>query len=578
MRLRLLSSITLLSVFAWKHYAGTLTGTFSLIPAGSAVNLTTNGVLDWVHWGLFTETSLDRKAGVTSLISDFTPVEPSNGYVYVYQFADNANGYTWSDGTPHTTATNTTTGVWAYGIPAIGSGFRISAPAGTNVQSLKIYVGAYNAKGRLVAMLTDQSAANYINPANAAVNNIGNGPSGVYTLNYSANSPGQSLIVEYTLEQLRGGGNGNVTLQSAALTSPGANNVPFVALTSISEGTSVALPTNLILTANAMDVDGTVTAVDFYADSTWIGSSTSPYSFIWTNPPAGKHAITVRATDDVGGVGHSAPVTLFVATNGGSLSGTRATAPPSLNLTSEGSSDWVHWGLVTSNSFNRKSSGGSQISHFTREGTNAVIRFTDTRTAFSWTDGSPVSTVVNTNAGVYINGFTNGFELSAPADANSHTLRIYAGLYGAQGNFQAWLSDFSGRAFTDTTLSNVFGSSHVVYTLNYAAASPGQRLHVRWTIQNLFDTDYGNVALAAATLQGPPPPAAILLSDPAMFGAEYRFSFNSAASQSYNVQFTPSLAPTNWQTLTNLVGNGSSLSVTDHVGTVPQRFYRVLSP
>jgi hypothetical protein len=49
-----------------------LAGSFNSVPAGSAVNLTAEGEADWVHWGLFTETSLDRKAGVVPQISDFT--------------------------------------------------------------------------------------------------------------------------------------------------------------------------------------------------------------------------------------------------------------------------------------------------------------------------------------------------------------------------------------------------------------------------------------------------------------------------------------------------------------------------
>src|SRR5687767_6784826 len=62
-----------------RTHAGTLTGTFNSIPAGSAVNLTTNGPLDWVHWGLFTESSIDRKDGVAAQISDFSAVDASNG-------------------------------------------------------------------------------------------------------------------------------------------------------------------------------------------------------------------------------------------------------------------------------------------------------------------------------------------------------------------------------------------------------------------------------------------------------------------------------------------------------------------
>jgi hypothetical protein len=248
-----------------------------------------------------------------------------------------------------------------------------------------------------------------------------------------------------------------------------------------------------------------------------------------------------------------------------------------LNLTTEGTSDWAHWGLLNASNFNHRASGGSQVSDFTKLGTNIVRRYTDNRTAFTWADGIPVPSVGNTNVGVFIHGLTNGFEFTAPADTNMRTLRVYAGLYGAQGNFQAWLDDFSARAFTDLTLSNVFGNSYVVYTLNYAAASPNRRLKVRYTVQNLFDSEFGNITLQAATLQGPLPPAPLQLLNYARDGSGLSFSFPSTAGKTYTAQFTPSLSPINWQPFGTLPGNGSTLSVTDQVGTAQQRFYRVLS-
>jgi hypothetical protein len=125
-----------------------LQGSFSSITAGSIVDLTSEGEIDWVHWGLHTETSLDRKTSVVPQISDFTVLDAPNGFAFVYQFSDNANGYSWNDGTPTAAVTNTTTGVWAYGTPQIGSGFQIRAPADTATRTLKVYVGAYAARGK----------------------------------------------------------------------------------------------------------------------------------------------------------------------------------------------------------------------------------------------------------------------------------------------------------------------------------------------------------------------------------------------------------------------------------------------
>lgn len=579
------SWVALLGAALIHTHAGTLNVSFNSIPQGSVVNLTQEGVLDWVHWGLFTESSVNRKGSVTPQIGDFTPVHPSNNYTFIYQYADNWNRYSWSDGVPLMSVTNTPTGVWAYasgpgGIVLVGSGFQFTCTASTNLQVLRVYVGAYAARGKFTASLSDTSAPAYSSPVNQSVYNTGNGPSAVYTLTFAANSTNQFLTVTYTLETLAPGHiyDGNVTLQSAALSAPGANNIPFVALTAPANSTSVMLPTNLTLTASATDQDGSVTLIEFFSGTNKLGDIAPPAtSFVWTNPPVGRHILTARAIDNAAGVGVSQPITVFVATNTGALAGTRATAPLTLNLTTEGTSDWAHWGLLNSSNFNHRAAGGSQISDPTRIGTNAFRRYTDNRTAFTWTDGTPTPSTASTNAGIYIRGLTNGFQFTAPADTNMRTLRVYAGLYGSHGNFQAWLDDFSAPAFTDMTLSNVFGNTHVVYTLNYRAASANRKLIVRYTIQNLFDTDFGNITLPAATLQGPPPQAPLQLFNFAHQPNAFRFSFLSAPGKTYAAQFTPSLAPLSWQTFTNITGTGTSLSVTDQVITIEPRFYRIIS-
>jgi hypothetical protein len=563
----------LIVTLAGQARGGELSVAFADIPTGTAVNLTEAGVLDWVHWGLVTETSLDRKAGVPPQISDFTLLDGSNGFAFAYQFADNFNGYTWSDGTPHMTVTNTTTGVWAYSTPPLGTGFKITAPAGTNARTLRVYVGAYAARGRFTATLSDDSAPGFTNTT--AVSNQGNGPSTAFTINYSADSTSQVLTVTFTVG-IAFRPDGNVTLQAAALTEPGANNLPFITITNPAEGTSVTAPADVTFTAAAMDADGTVSLVEFFADAVKIGeAATEPYTVTWTNTPIGRHVVTAKAIDNMAGVGTSMPITVFVSGTGGSLAGARTNAPLSANLTAEGTTDWAHWGLLSPSNFNHKVSGGGQISDVTPIGTNALRQYYDNRTAFSWSDGTPVPSVTSSNVGVFVFGARNGFEISAPADTNERTLRIYVGLYGSQGNFQSWLSDFSALAFTDTTLSNAFGNSYAVYTLTYRAATNGQRLNVRYVSQDLFDADFGNVTLQAATLQGPLAPGPVEIMNSVWSGDAFVFSFESQAGQTYSAEFTPTLVPATWITITNLTGTGSTVWITNVLGGDPMRFYRV---
>lgn len=554
-----------------------VSGSFSSITAGSAINLSSVGKIDWVHWGLYTETSLDRKAGVVPQISDFTVLDSPAGLVYAYQFADNANGYSWSDGTPTAVITNTTTGVWAYGTPQIGTGFQITAPADTATRTLSVYVGAYGARGKMEAYLSDGSASGY---TNTSLFNPNNGPSGVYTLSYAAGSAGQQLVVRWTLNT-PARPDGNVTLQAAALTSSNANNPPFVLLTSPVDNSKFSAGGDITLTANASDFDSTVAKVEFFTNSFKVGEdATSPYSFAWSNVLAGVYVLTAVATESQGGASTSSPVEIFVNGSGGSLTGS-LTVPPNLptsvNLTAEGTADWTHWGLATNSLFNRKASVAAQISNFTKIGTNAVARYTDNYTGYSWSDGTPAASASSTTTGIFTSGATNGFELTAPADTTSRTLKVYVGLYGAQGDFQAWLSDFSTAAYTDITLSNVFGSSYAVYSLTYKAASAGQTLIVRYRAKAIFDSDFGNVTLQAATLFGNSSAAPVTLQNPAWNGADFIFSFASQAGHTYEAQYIDALGSGGWHLLATLTGNDLTLSVTNRTVSAMQRFYRVES-
>lgn len=667
-----LVALTLVASGVERTSAATLTGTFTPIPQGSDVDLTVEGPLDWVHWGLVTETSVNRKAMVTPWIGNFQVVDATNGSAYVYQYADNYNGYSWQDGTPVVSVTNTPTGVWAYGTPNIGSGFEFSVPADTSVKTLKVFVGSFAARGRITVTLSDSSALSYMN---SAVSNMGNGPGGVYAIDYAANSAGQYLKVRWTLTQAFRP-DGNVTLQAAALTAAGADNPPFTVITHPTNSAVHLAGQTLTISADAFDADGGVAKLEFFAGAAKVGEDMSrPYSLDWIAVPAGHHLLYVKATDNAENIRFSAPVELFANTTGGALAAGVAIPSTSVDLTSEGALDWTHWGLISPQSFNRKVAVPPLIANFTKIGTNEPIRFQETFTAYSWSDGTPVAATNDTRTGVYVSGVTNGFTFSVPADATQRTLKVYVSLYGVRGLFQAYLTDFSAAAYADTSLDSIFGNAYGVFTLNYAAASSGQNLIVRYTTQRAYDETYGNVALQAATLSAAGIPtnlaptisissptnnesfaapanimlavdasdsdgtvvraeffsgatklgevtsapfsltwsnvsagsytltakatdngnastlsnpvsvtvtnaafASVTLINPATGGGQFQFQFPTQADASYTVQFTDSLSPITWQTLTNLAGNGSPAAISDPNPAGTERYYRVRTP
>ena len=342
---------------------------------------------------------------------------------------------------------------------------------------------------------------------------------------------------------------------------------------------SFPAPASITLEAFASDYDGTVTNVEFFAGTNKLGATaTGPYRLTWTGVPLGHYFLKAAATDNGGARSFSRPVEVFVYGPAGSLAGTVSTPPFQVDLTSEGTADWAHWGLSSADSFDRKGNVPQQINGVVLQGTNILQNYSDNLTSFAWSDGTPTPLVGGTTTGIFITGATNGFQLTAPADANPRRLRVYVGGYGVQGFFQARLSDLSGPAFSDTSVSNVYGSSYVVYTLDYTAAAPGQALVVVYRPADLFDVLYGNVTLQAATLQGgPSDPLPVRILNLWKDGCACSFGFASRSDHSYAVQYTPSLSPTNWQTFTNLPGTGAMISVTNHDVTDSQRFYRVLT-
>jgi len=126
-----------------------------------------------------------------------------------------------------------------------------------------------------------------------------------------------------------------------------ANASPTVNLTAPSNGQSFTAPTNITLTANAADSDGTISRVEFYAGELKLGEDiVAPYSQIWSNVSDGSFALTAVAFDNGGGSRTSAPVTITItdpnppaiagvvaATNEVIVTFTKRVAPPDATTT-----------------------------------------------------------------------------------------------------------------------------------------------------------------------------------------------------------------------------------------------------
>lgn len=317
-------------------------------------------------------------------------------------------------------------------------------------------------------------------------------------------SPNQNNYGELSVE---GTLNGN---HDSQVTVPLPNTAPTVSLTSPANNASFNAPANITINASASDTDGTISKVEFFQGATKLGEDTSnPFSFTWSSPPAASfpYTLTAAATDNQGATATSSPVSVYVAGSGTtSVVFASPPTPASVNLTTEGTADWAHWGRFASDAFNHKAGVTQQISNFTRLNAAGNNWLNDNPTTFTWTDGSPTGGADATPTGVWIGGVVGGgFEFTVPAGTVEKTLKVYVGLWCAQGKLEAFLSDGSAVAYADSSLSSNTGTKNGVYTINFKAASAGQTLTVRYTILNIFNPPNGNITLEAATLTGGPP-------------------------------------------------------------------------
>lgn len=93
----------------------------------------------------------------------------------------------------------------------------------------------------------------------------------------------------------------------------GMDQPPAVSITSPATGTQYTAPATVMVSADAIDPEGRMASVDFYAESTLIArDTTSPYRASWTAPAAGTYALAAVAHDAAGNSSTSAPVTVTV--------------------------------------------------------------------------------------------------------------------------------------------------------------------------------------------------------------------------------------------------------------------------
>ncbi|MGE5169728.1 MAG: Ig-like domain-containing protein [Rudaea sp.] len=129
-----------------------------------------------------------------------------------------------------------------------------------------------------------------------------------YRYVWTADAPGEFAITAKAYDNRRG-----TATSSPVAISVSSNQLPVVTLASPVAGSYVMPGSTVALTADARDADGTIASVAFFDGDALVGStSVAPYAAAWSPASPGAHVLTVRAIDDKGGVGVSAPIEVAV--------------------------------------------------------------------------------------------------------------------------------------------------------------------------------------------------------------------------------------------------------------------------
>ncbi|MGH9968613.1 MAG: Ig-like domain-containing protein, partial [Pyrinomonadaceae bacterium] len=206
------------------------------------------------------------------------------------------------------------------------------------------------------------------------------------------------------------------------------NGPPTVNLTSPTNNATFTAGSTVTLNATASDSDGTISKVEFFQGSVKLGEdTTAPYSFNWTNVPAGSYALTARATDNGGAIATSGTVNITVTTPNQppsvSLSapanGAIFAAPANITLTATAADTD---GIVTKVQFFKGTTllGEDLSAPFAYTWINVAagsysLTAKATDNAGATVTSAAVSIIVNTLPTVSVNSPTNGQVFTAPA-------------------------------------------------------------------------------------------------------------------------------------------------------------------
>ena len=206
-------------------------------------------------------------------------------------------------------------------------------------------------------------------------------------------------------------------------------------------------------------------------------------------------AVSMALLVVVGVVGHA---------HGAVIVTSDTTPSQGINLTDEGSADWVQLGIV-SNTVQNEKVGANYISAVTR--VNAVVAGWNPDYNMTWTDGTPVLNGTDVDKSWEAKPAASGnpsFDFDVTGPPGAYQMIVYATLYSGDGQFTASVSG-GGPSDSVAVLGAGGAGNRVSYTVDFDLAA-GQHLDVTYEL-TAHNNSNDNVGISGITLSYIPEPA-----------------------------------------------------------------------
>ena len=163
----------------------------------------------------------------------------------------------------------------------------------------------------LAGQVVDAAQGGQCASMNTIINSLPNTISNSYVIS-SASCTCQSDKLHFTSAGYRILGE-RYAMKMLSLLPQTPTGYPTVSITSPTATSSFAAPATISIAATAADANGSISKVEFYNGTTLLGTSTtSPYTFNWTNVAAGTYSVTAVATDNSSNKTTSSAITVTV--------------------------------------------------------------------------------------------------------------------------------------------------------------------------------------------------------------------------------------------------------------------------